>query len=317
MPGNGGLFQLDCGASDQHGIEVARLGRNVQQDGVFDQAGFLHLDRIHHHIRQFDVLASKLDGRVEALYCCRNSPHHRDTWYAFKSVDQPLHDGASFTGDGIAHASVRFVQHQIQSQCGVFNRVLNRVPKCVSLRIRATLRHQIIFALKAAYQQAFLAQLLGVEKVDFSGIELAPHEGVFHHHQIRSASDAVAGFFQSPACLLVQRWVITEPDHHCTGVRIEVKFVVAVKQGFEYRCRHHGFARAGHRSQGKGRLVAFGMPQAPCLLQVGKRIAHGIILVILEDEFHALSPFTKLKLSKYDSYKRTGSTPLGNCWAMA
>ena len=97
----------------------------------------------------------------------------------------------------------------------------------------------------AAYQKAVLAKLLGVEKVDFPGLELRPIEGVFYYHQV-GVVDTVTGLDKAKTRLLIQRWVVAEPDPHCARVSIKTEFIVTVKQCFERGRSHDCFARAGY-----------------------------------------------------------------------
>jgi hypothetical protein len=119
-PGNGRFLQLVGRAPHQHGIEIAGLVRDIQQDGVLDKAGLLHLVCVHHHIGQLDVFTCKLNGLVETLNRCRDTPYHWNAGHATRAVDEPLNNGALFPWRGTAHASVRLVQHQIQSHSMVF-----------------------------------------------------------------------------------------------------------------------------------------------------------------------------------------------------
>ena len=94
---------------------------------------------------------------------------------------------------------------------------------------------------------------------------------MLHHHHI-AVVDAVAGLHQAKACLLIQGWVITEPDHHSAFVCIEVEIVVTMEQRLEGCCGHHGFTCAGHGGQRERGLVALGMPQPARLLDISQRI---------------------------------------------
>src|SRR5690554_6385886 len=100
----------------------------------------------------------------------------------------------------------------------------------------------------AAHKETVLAELLGIEKVDFPGLELRPVEGVFYYHQV-GVVDSVTGLDEATACLLIQRWVIAKPDHHRAGVGIKAELIVAVKQRLECGRSHYRFTRAGYRSE--------------------------------------------------------------------
>ena len=190
-------FQLVRSAAHQHCIEITHIVGNVEDDGVLDEAGFLHLGRIHHHIRQGDALLRTVHCLIETLHRGGNAPHHGDARYTAGAIDQPQNDsalGALCRFARVAHASVRFIQHQIQRQFRVFDGVANCVPDCVRTTIGAGFRKQQAglyiqcFLIEPTHQQAVLAELLRIEEVNFLGLELRTVEGVFHHHQVGMAN---------------------------------------------------------------------------------------------------------------------------------
>src|SRR5574337_391471 len=69
----------------------------------------------------------------------------------------------------------------------VVDGVADGVPDGIGVQVGPRLE-QLTFgiALETAHQQAFLAELLGVEEVDLASLETRPVEGVVHHHQVRA-----------------------------------------------------------------------------------------------------------------------------------
>lgn len=85
-----------------------------------------------------------------------------------------------------------------------------------------------------------------------------------------------------------------------------------MKQCFKYGSSHNGLTRTSHSRQRESTLIVLIMPVTASFPEIYQRITHSIALVVFESEFHSVnSPQVKLKLVRYDSYKRTDSTPFG------
>ena len=90
--------------------------------------------------------------------------------------------------------------------------------------------------------------------------------------------------------LLVERWVVGEPEDHSTGVRLEVVVVVAVEQRLEHRRGHDGLAGAGGRGQRERDGPLLAVPVVPRVFEVAQHVADGVVLVVLERELIAATP---------------------------
>ena len=133
---------------------------------------------------------------------------------------------------------------------------------------------------------------------------------MFNYHHI-VVVDTVTRLHQAKTGLLIQCWIITEPDHHRAGICIEIKFVVTMKQCFKCSSRRRSYP---HRLQPlkRRRFVALVVPVTSSLPEIRQSIMYRIALIVLESKFHSVhSPLVKLKLVRYDSYNRTGSTSFG------
>ena len=119
---------------------------------------------------------------------------------------------------------------------------------------------------------------------------------MFHHLQV-GMPQPVGRLHQAETRLLVQRWIVAEPDHHRAWVAVELEFLIfAVEQRLEYLRGHYRFAGTGGGSQREGMLVAILAPALARLFQIRQHITDGFVLVVLEGEFHASSPLAKPKL---------------------
>ena len=107
---------------------------------------------------------------------------------------------------------------------------------------------------------------------------------------------------QTEPCLLVERRVVGEPQHHRASVGIEVAVPVAVEQRLDHCRRHHRLARAGGRRQRKRHRRPISLPVVPGLREVGQHLGDGVGLVVLQRVTHGYSrPVLIVKLAKYDA----------------
>ena len=173
---------------------------------------------------------------------------------AVGAIDEPLHDGGLLRPIALArrlHSPVGLVEDEVQGEVLVGDGIRQRVPhrECPRIGHRQLISSALLIALGCSPDQArVLPQLLGVEEVDLSRLELLLIEGVFDYHQARG-DDSVGGVQQSEPSLLVERRVVGEPQHYRTGVRLETVVWVTFEQRLDHCCRHDRLARPGGRRE--------------------------------------------------------------------
>jgi hypothetical protein len=99
----------------------------------------------------------------------------------------------------------------------------------------------VVLAIESADQQALLAQLLSVEEIDLASLKAGAIEAVLDDDQV-GVPQAIRALNQAKTSLLVQRWIVAEPDDDRTGVCVKLVMVIAVKECLEDCSRHHGLA---------------------------------------------------------------------------
>src|SRR5262245_15491082 len=89
--------------------------------------------------------------------------------------------------------------------------------------------------------------------------------------------------------LLVQAWVVREPEHDGARIWIEVEVVISPKQRLNCRRGHDRLSRAGGCRQRKRRNLALvGVPEVVSRpLKVGKDVIDGLLLVVLQGKLQS------------------------------
>ena len=141
----------------------------------------------------------------------------------------------------------------------------------------------------------------GVQEVDGAGLELLAVEGVADHHQ-SARSEAVGGFKEPEAGLLIERGVVCEPQHDSTGIPIELEVVVAAEQGLDDGRCDDCLAGTGRCGEGESHGQLPPSPVLPGPLKEVQHVGDGFFLVVLERVPHCYSrPVFIVKLVRYDS----------------
>ena len=74
----------------KHGVELAFLVRNVDDDGVLQQPRVLDSSSVHLHAGQRRAPLRAFHRLVEPLDSGGDAEHHRNTRHALFAVDEPL-----------------------------------------------------------------------------------------------------------------------------------------------------------------------------------------------------------------------------------
>ncbi len=139
LPPLGRLPKLAGAAPDQHGVEVAGLCGDLQQNSVLDQAGLLHPGRVDDHRRQNSttlVGLGRLHRVLELLDRRGDSPDDRDRRVAGVAVDQASDDRRLVGRGPRVEPAVRLVKDQVHGQVVVGDRVGDRLPDRPPLHVR-------------------------------------------------------------------------------------------------------------------------------------------------------------------------------------
>ena len=171
-----------------------------------------------------------------------------------------------------------------------------------------------IVGIVPANKKAVPGQLLRIREIDLPGLQPLTVEGVADRHKVRNRQ-LVGCLVQTPTGLLVQRWVIAEPDHHSAGIGLELEFVVAEEQRLDHRRRHHGLAGAGGGCERKAVLVSVLVPALPCVAQVLQNLLYGGRLIfIFERKLHLSPPHRETEIGQVGFVKPHG---LNAVWQLA
>ena len=117
-PPLGRVLQLASGAAHEDGVEVAGLVGDVEDEGVLDQPGLLHADRVDDDGRQGAPVPGRLGllhRRLEVRDRGRDAPHDRDRRTRLRAVDEPAHDASACRDvrPGV-EAAVRLVEDEVE-----------------------------------------------------------------------------------------------------------------------------------------------------------------------------------------------------------
>ena len=230
------LFPVISGCLENRHIIVYGVFLRIGDDNpIFQKA------RCPHFIRCNDGFVNcgrrTFNQRIKTL--CR-SRHTNDNWHrrnlvCIAAFDKFLHDGRSLTGIASLHATMRFINDEIESITLMTHGIRQGLPNSISTAIT-------IFR-----QLRGCGELLCVQEIDVTVLKHLFVEGIFADCNALAQANFVSLGVNLQLRLLIQLWRIRQPDNN--GVRLLCVVLVSKENAFNQRGHNDGLACTGRRSK--------------------------------------------------------------------